>query len=67
MGTGLQMDDKDKEFLTNLAQMKEGKMVIEVPKSLQEQLGLHGTTVALDTITKNQADLLLAQKDLLEA
>lgn len=54
-------DDKDKEFLTNLAQMKDGKMVIEVPKNLQEQLG--GSTVALESMTEAQKETLLAQRE----
>lgn len=54
-------DDKDKEFLTNLAQMKDGKMVIEVPKSLQSQLG--GSTVALESMTEAQKETLLTQRE----
>jgi len=65
MASGLQMKDEDKEFLTNLAQMKGGKMVIEVPESLQDQLGKQ-TEIALDSMTKEQASLLLSQKDAFE-
>ena len=54
-------DDEDKEFLTNLAQMKEGRMVIEVPQSLQDQLG--GTEVALSEMSQSQTDILLSQRD----
>ena len=31
---GLVMEDDEKEFITNLAQMKGGRMVIEVPKDM---------------------------------
>jgi hypothetical protein len=65
VSSGLVMKDEDKEFLTNLAQMKGGKMVIEVPESLQDQLG-NQTEVALESMTEEQAKLLLAQKDAFE-
>jgi hypothetical protein len=65
MGSGLQMNEEDKEFLTNLSQMKGGKMVIEVPKSLQEQLG-NQTEIALDSMTQEQTNLLLEQKKAFE-
>jgi hypothetical protein len=59
------MDPKDKEFLTNLAQMKGGKMVIELPQSLQKSL--HGETeIALNTMTEEQTKLLLDQRKAFE-
>ena len=54
-------NDKDKEFLTNLAQMKDGKMVIEIPQSLQDNMGQ--TEIALNDMSQVQTDLLLTQKD----
>ena len=65
MSTGLIMDNKDREFLTNLAQMKEGKMVIEVPPDLRKQLGISAdnTAVALESMTAEQAKMLLDQRD----
>jgi hypothetical protein len=62
MSTGLRMEDKDREFLTNLAQMKDGRMVIEVPESLQASLGKQ-TEIALDTMTSEQSKLLLDQRE----
>jgi hypothetical protein len=62
MASGLKMDDKDREFLTNLSQMKGGKMVIEVPQSLQASLGKQ-TEIALDSMTSEQAKLLLDQRE----
>jgi len=61
MSTGLVMNEDDREFLTNMAQMKDGKMVIEVPKSLQDQLG--GSTVALESMSDNQKNILLNQRE----
>jgi hypothetical protein len=68
MTSGLVMDDKEKEFLTNLSQMKDGKMVIEVPSSLQKQLGLNSedTTVALEGLSNAQKDILLANQKAFE-
>jgi hypothetical protein len=57
---GLNIKEDDRDFLANMAQMKDGRMVIEVPKSLQTQLG--GTEVALDTLDQNQAKMILEQK-----
>ena len=61
MSTGLVMNDDDREFLTNMAQMKGGKMVIEIPKSLQDQLG--GSTVALESLDEKQKNILLNQRE----
>jgi hypothetical protein len=61
MSTGLVMEEDDREFLTNMSQMKDGKMVIEVPKSLQAQLG--GSTVALESMSGAQKDILLNQRE----
>ncbi len=62
MSAGLTFDNEaDKEFLTNLAQMKDGKMVIEVPKNLQEKLG--ATEVALESMSEDQKANLLAYRE----
>ena len=63
MAAGLTFDnDADKEFLTNLAQMKDGKMVIEVPEKLVKTMG--GTEIALESMSKDQqAALLQYRKD----
>jgi hypothetical protein len=65
MSTGLIMDNKDREFLTNLAQMKGGKMVIEVPPDLRKQLGVSAdnTAIALESMTSEQAKTLLEQRE----
>lgn len=62
MAAGLSFNnEEDKEFLTNLAQMKDGKMVIEVPKNLQEKLG--ATEVALESMSEDQKKNLLAYRE----
>lgn len=66
--TGLNMPEEDMEFLTNLAQMRDGRMTIEVPKPLRDELGLKGeeTTIALEDMNENQKDLLLENKKAFE-
>jgi hypothetical protein len=66
MGKGLVISDENKEFLTNIAQMRGGKMTIEVPKSIQEELGLKGTNIALETLTQEQANVLIARQEELQ-
>jgi len=65
MTSGLVMEDKEKEFLTNLSQMKDGKMVIEVPKSLMSELGGQ-TEVILEDLTNAQKTTLLANQEAFE-
>ncbi len=65
MTSGLIMEDKEKEFLTNLSQMKDGKMVIEVPKSLMSELGGQ-TEVLLEDLTNAQKTTLLANQEAFE-
>ena len=62
---GFNMSDKDKEFLTNMSQMKDGHMTITVPKSLQDQLGKQ-TEIRLDELTQNQIDVLKDNRKALE-
>ena len=64
---GLTMNDKDREFLTNLSQMKDGQMQIVVPKSLQESLGkdLGSNEIKLSELSNAQVEILKTyQKDL---
>jgi hypothetical protein len=65
MTSGLVMEDKEREFLTNLSQMKDGKMVIEVPKSLMSELGGQ-TEVILEDLTNAQKSTLLANQKAFE-
>jgi len=62
MTAGIAVDDKEKEFITNLARMgKDGKMVIEVPPSIAESLGLakDQSTIALDELSQTAANAIL--------
>lgn len=59
--SGLSIKADDKEFLTNIAQMKDGKMTVSLQsKELKDYFG--GTTVALETLTDTQASKLLEYK-----
>ena len=60
--SGLVMKDEDREFLANMSQMKGGKMVIEVPKSLQEQLE-GKKEIELEKLTEGQKKLLIDQRE----
>lgn len=65
MSRGLEMNEDDKEFLINMAQMKDGRMVIEVPESLAGQFG-EVTEVALDNMTDELAQTLIGEREKLE-
>jgi hypothetical protein len=65
MSTGLQMKDKDKEFLTNLGRMQGGEMKIVVPESLQDKLGQQ-SEITLSKLTEEQKKVLLANKKAFE-
>lgn len=58
MARGFDMDEKDKEFLINMSRMDGGRMVIDVPKSLQTSLGIKDTQIALTDLTDAQAKSL---------
>jgi hypothetical protein len=65
MSTGLKMEDKDKEFLTNLSRMQDGEMKIVVPESLQDKLGKQ-SEITLSKLTEDQKKVLLANKEAFE-
>jgi hypothetical protein len=54
---GFDMNDKDREFLTNMSQMKEGKMTITIPESLQDKLGKQ-SEIALNDLSQEQINVL---------
>ena len=59
--SGLSIKAEDKEFLTNIAQMQDGKMTVALQsKELKDYFG--GTTVALESLTDTQATKLLEFK-----
>lgn len=64
IASGVSADEKQIEFLTNLARMgKDGKMVIEVPTILQEQLG---KTIELEDLNQTTANAILENQKAFE-
>ena len=58
MSRGLKIEDKEKEFLTNLSRMEGGEMKIIVPESIAQKLGVP-TELALDKLDQKTADALI--------
>lgn len=56
MANGLKLDDNQTEFITNLARMKDGKMVIDV-SSISKEFG-GAQQIALDQLTETQVKIL---------
>jgi signal transduction histidine kinase len=64
MGRGLNLDEKQKEFITNISQMKDGKMQIELnSERLRDALGTDSTSIALENLTESQAATLLKYQE----
>jgi hypothetical protein len=66
---GLIMEDKDKEFLTNMSQMKGGEMQITIPQSLMEKFGKDfndKSEVKLSQLNQNQLRILKENREKLE-
>jgi hypothetical protein len=64
MLSGLGIQDEDKEFLTNLSQMKDGKMSIDISGSQKLQEVFGGLQeVSVDNLTESQAQTLLQYRD----
>lgn len=66
LSSGLQIDEKEKEFLTNISKMEGGRMVIDIPQSLAKELGLQDTKVALDELSPTIAKGLLENQQAFE-
>lgn len=64
MASGLNMPEKDREFLTNISRMENGEMKIVVPKSLQDQLGME--PIKLEELTQAQKDVLIKNQKAFE-
>jgi hypothetical protein len=63
------MDDKDKEFLTNMSQMKGGEMQITIPQSLMEKFGKDfndKSEVKLSQLNQTQLRILKENREKLE-
>ena len=65
LSQGFNLDEKQKEFITNLAKMEGGKMVIDIPQSLSSQFE-GATRVALSDLNDNQVKVLLDNQKELE-
>ena len=66
---GLNMDPKDREFLTNMSQMKGGEMQITIPQTLMDKFGNdfnNKTEVKLSDLTQTQLGILKQNRDELE-
>jgi len=66
LSSGLQIDEKEKEFLTNISKMEGGQMIIDIPQSLADKMGLKDTKVALDQLTPTMAKGLLENQKAFE-
>lgn len=62
LSRGLNINEDDRRFLTNLASMEGGEMVIKVPESISSKLG-GVTKLALDKIDQNTVKTLLANRE----
>lgn len=60
--TGLNIDDKQMEFITNLARMDGGEMKIMLPKNVADELGV-STKIALDDLTDKTVNRLFDMQD----
>lgn len=64
MSSGLRLDDKQTEFITNLARMKDGTMTIDV-SSISKEFG-GAQSIALDQLTDKQVEILQKNQDSLK-
>jgi len=58
MSKPFNMDEKDREFITNLSRMEGGRMIIDVPTGLMEKLGITESQVELGKLTEQQIETL---------
>lgn len=66
LARGLTLTDEQREFITNISQMKGGRMVVELnSEKLKKDLNVEGNYLALENLTSKQAETLVAyQEDL---
>jgi len=66
-GLSFNIPEKEIEFLTNLARMEGGKMIIDIPKTLRDDLKMNNdqTSLALDSMTQEQKEIIIDQQELL--
>jgi hypothetical protein len=69
LSRGFKIESKDKEFITNMAQMKDGKMTITIPPSLVGKLGEEigsQSEIAIDQLTQKQINALSENRKAIE-
>jgi len=66
MAKGFTIPEKDKEFITNLSKMDNGKMVIEIPQSLSDKFEGQ-SKIALSDLTQSQIEVLEKNRKAFEA
>ncbi len=66
LSSGLKLEDKEKEFLTNISRMEGGKMIIDIPESLGQKLGIKETRVALENLDQSTASAILENQKYFE-
>jgi hypothetical protein len=64
-GKGFNLNEKDQEFISNLSQMKDGRMVLSVPKDVADKIGVPIET-AVSELTQTQINLLTSNRKELE-
>lgn len=64
-GKGFDLSEKDQEFISNLSQMKDGRMVLSVPKDVADKIGVPIETAVTD-LTQTQIETLKANRKELE-
>jgi hypothetical protein len=65
MARGLDLKPEQKEFLTNISRMKDGRMVIDVSNMSDQFRGLK--EIALGDLTENQKEILLKNQEAFKA
>jgi len=66
LARGFNLDEKQQEFITNLARMEGGKMVIDIPKGMFEKEFGDVTRIALDELSDNQVKVLIDNQKVFE-
>jgi len=64
-GKGFGLSEKDTEFIANLSQMKDGKMVLSVPQDVADKIGVPIETAVTD-LTQSQIEILKNNRKELE-
>jgi hypothetical protein len=62
MSRGLNLSDEEKEFITNMSQMKDGEMVIELPQKVMENLKIKDPVLKIKELTEPQITELTAYR-----